>query len=155
LILLLVLYRTSEPGPDLPVRPELRMKRPIPPFSLTERSGKMITNQDLAGKIWVAGFFYTTCPGPCPLVTGELAKIQEEVAGDPHVQLVTFTVDPQTDTPEVLAKYADSYHADANKWWFLTGPEKPLYALIQDGFLQSVEDNRGKPTEPGQFTVTH
>jgi protein SCO1/2 len=156
-ILVVVMYRgTESSAPDYPPPTTSgQMHRMIPPFSLTERSGKQITNRDLAGKIWVADFIYTTCPGPCPLVTAEMAKIQQALAGDPHVQLVTFTVDPQTDTPGVLAKYADSYHADPNRWWFLTGQEKPLYDLIQNGFLQAVQDNRGQPAEAGQFTVTH
>ncbi len=159
-----------------PVSPssELRKFTIIPPFTLTERSGRTITNQDLSGKIWVADFVYTTCPGPCPLVTASMAKIQKATEHDQRVQLVTFTVDPEndtvpvlaayaskfgadpkTDTPDVLAKYADKFGADPNRWWFLTGPEKPLYHLIQDGFYQVVEDNRGQPLQEGQFTVTH
>jgi len=134
---------------------ELRKMSIVPPFALTERSGKTITNHDLAGKIWVADFIYTTCPGPCPMITAGMAKIQEEVAHDPQVQLVTFTVDPETDTPAVLAKYADQFGADPYRWWFLTGPEKPLYDLIQNGFLQVVQDNSGQPTQPGQYKVTH
>lgn len=126
--------------------------RIVPPFALTERSGKTITNHDLAGKIWVADFIYTTCPGPCPLVTAGMAKLQDAVAHDPHVQLVTFTVNPETDTPPVLAQYADRFKADPNRWWFLTGPEKPLDDLIENGFLQAIQDNRG---QPGPFTVTH
>jgi cytochrome oxidase Cu insertion factor (SCO1/SenC/PrrC family) len=127
----------------------------VPPFALTERSGKTITNNDLFGKIWVADFVYTTCPGPCPLITASMAKVQAAVAHDANVQLVTFSVDPANDTPEVLAAYADHFGADKNRWWFLTGAEKPVYALIRDGFFQAVEDNRGKPPEPGQFVVTH
>jgi cytochrome oxidase Cu insertion factor (SCO1/SenC/PrrC family) len=134
---------------------ELKPIRSVPPFALTERSGKTITNQDLAGKIWVADFVYTTCPGPCPAITASMARLQADVLPDPQVQLVSFTVDPQNDTPPVLAKYADRFGADPNRWWFLTGPEKPLYALIQNGFLQAVQDNRGAPLDPGQFTVTH
>ena len=84
-----------------------------------------------------------------------MAKLQDAVAHDPHVQLVTFTVDPQTDTPAVLAKYADQFGADPNRWWFLTGPEKPLYDLIQNGFLQAVQDNSGQPPQEGQYKVTH
>src|SRR5471032_1869529 len=84
-----------------------------------------------------------------------MAKIQQVEAGDPHVRLVTFTVDPQTDTPPVLAAYADKFGADPNRWWFLTGPERPLYDLIQNGFLQIVQDNRGQPPQEGQFIVTH
>ncbi|HEX4139948.1 MAG TPA: SCO family protein [Candidatus Methylacidiphilales bacterium] len=154
-IALVVLYRATDTGPQMPPRQRLPKMSIIPPFTLTERSGKIITNSDLSGKVWVADFIYTTCPGPCPLVSAALAKIQQNVAGDPHVQLVTFTVDPQTDTPQVLAAYADHFHADPNKWWFLTGPEKPLYALIQNGFLQAVQDNHGQPLEDGQGTVTH
>jgi protein SCO1/2 len=153
LLVLLALYRTTGGGP--PARPHLPRMSVIPPFTLTERSGRIIKNTDLDGKVWVADFVYTTCPGPCPLVTAEMAKIQQAEAGDPHVQLVTFTVDPQTDTPAVLAAYADKFHADPDKWWFLTGPEKPLYALIENGFLQAVQDNRGQPQQDGQFTVTH
>lgn len=125
------------------------------PFSLTERSGRTITNADLRGKIWVANFVYTTCPGPCPLVTAGVAKVQEATKEDPNVRLVTFSVDPQNDTPAVLAAYAQKFHADPDRWLFLTGPEKPVYNLIQNGFYQAVQDNRGQPLEPGQFTVTH
>jgi len=89
------------------------------------------------------------------MITANMAKIQTATKDDPRVQLVTFTVDPQVDTPALLAAYADKYAADPNKWWFLTGPEKPLYNLIQNGFYQVVEDNRGKPPEEGQFQVTH
>jgi protein SCO1/2 len=127
----------------------------IPGFALTERSGRTITNHDLAGKIWVADFIYTTCPGPCPLVTAKMAKLQDAVANDPRVQLVTFTVDPDNDTPAVLAKYADQFNADPNRWWFLTGPKKPLYDLIQNGFLQVVQDNTGKPLTDGENRVSH
>jgi protein SCO1/2 len=134
---------------------ELKKMSIVPPFALTERSGRTITNHDLAGKIWVADFIYTTCPGPCPLITAGMAKVQEAVAHDPQVQLVSFTVDPDTDTPAVLSKYADQYGADPNRWWFLTGPQKPLFDLIQNGFLQVVQDNSGQPPQPGQFKVTH
>jgi protein SCO1/2 len=137
-----------------PSSPGLRKMSIVPPFALTERSGKTLTNHDLAGRIWVADFIYTTCPGPCPLITAGMAKLQDAVARDPRVQLVSFTVDPRTDTPAVLAKYADRFGADPDRWWFLTGPEKPLYELIQNGFLLAVQDNRGQPSQEGQ-PVTH
>jgi protein SCO1/2 len=133
----------------------LRSYGAVPSFSLTERSGKTITNHDLDGKIWVADFIFTTCPGPCPIISANMAKLQSKLAGDPRVQLVSFTVDPQDDTPPVLSAYADRLGADPQRWWFLTGPEKPLYDLIQKGFYQAVQDNHGKQLEPGQFVVTH
>ena len=155
-IVMLVLYRSIEwRAPVNPATQALRKIAIVPPFALTERSGKTITNHDLAGKIWVADFVYTTCPGPCPIITAGMAKIQDAVAHDPQVQLVTFTVDPDTDTPAVLAAYADKFGADPNRWWFLTGPKQPLFDLIQNGFLQVVQDNSGQPPVEGQFKVTH
>jgi protein SCO1/2 len=127
----------------------------VPPFSLTERSGRTITNHDLAGKIWVADFIFTTCPGPCPIISGNMALLQSRLAGDDRVQLVSFTVDPKDDTPAVLSAYADRLGASPQHWWFLTGPEKPLYDLIRNGFYQSVQDNHGKKLEAGQFVVSH
>ncbi|HEY0256749.1 MAG TPA: SCO family protein [Candidatus Methylacidiphilales bacterium] len=153
-ILVVLAVRFLVPGRVSPSS-ELRRFTIVPPFALTERSGKTITNNNLTGKIWVADFVFTTCPGPCPFITASMARLQEAVASDPHVQLVTFTVDPQNDTPEVLAAYARTYNADPNRWWFLTGPEKPLYDLIQNGFYQVVQDNRGQPLQEGQFIVTH
>jgi protein SCO1/2 len=154
LIVGVVVYRATNPAPPA-ASSELRRFTIVPPFTLTERSGKNITNHDLAGKIWVADFIYTTCPGPCPIITASMAKLQDAVAHDPRVQLVSFTVDPQTDTPAVLAAYADKFGADPYRWWFLTGPEKPLYELIQNGFYQVVQDNRDQPPQDGQFQVTH
>jgi protein SCO1/2 len=151
-VLLVIRYVSGGPatGPS-----ELKRINIVPPFALTERSGRTITNSDLFGRIWVADFVYTTCPGPCPLVTASMAKVQEAVAHDPLVQLVTFTVDPQNDTAPVLAAYADHFGADKSRWWFLTGTEKSIYTLIRNGFFQPVEDNTGKPPEEGQFKVTH
>jgi cytochrome oxidase Cu insertion factor (SCO1/SenC/PrrC family) len=138
-------------------RPEVELSRygAVPSFSLTERSGRIITNADLAGKIWIADFIFTTCPGPCPIISANMARLQGELASDPHVQLVSFTVDPRDDTPAVLAAYAEAHGADPQRWWFLTGPEAPLYDLIQKGFFQSVQDNHGQVLQPGQFLVTH
>jgi protein SCO1/2 len=154
IIVLLLAARAIYPGPPAAAS-DLRRINIIPPFGLTERSGKTITNTDLLGKIWVAAFVYTTCPGPCPLVTASMAKLQDAVAHDPNVQLVTFTVDPTTDTPAVLSSYADQYHADKNRWWFLTGSEKQMYDLIRKGFFLPVENNTGQPLEAGQYKVTH
>ncbi|MCE0498101.1 MAG: SCO family protein [Methylacidiphilales bacterium] len=154
LILGVVAYHFATQG-SVSHASKLRRINDVPPFVLTERSGRTITNQDLRGKIWVADFIFTTCPGPCPLITANMAKVQDAVAHDPHVQLVTFTVDPQDDTPAVLAAYANKFGADPNRWWFLTGPEKSLDDLIENGFYQVVQDNRGHPLEPGQFIVTH
>jgi protein SCO1/2 len=157
LVILVLLAWTwfSHPEPQDTSAAALRKYAVVPPFSLTERSGRNVTNHDLLGKIWVADFIFTTCPGPCPLVTAGMAKIQDAVQHDPQVQLVTFTVDPTDDTPAVLSAYADKFDADHYRWWFLTGPEKPLYDLIQNGFYQVVQDNHGQQLQPGEYVVTH
>jgi protein SCO1/2 len=150
-LVVLTISLHAQHGYDVP----LKVYGIVPPFSLTERGGKTITNQDLKGKIWIADFIFTTCPGPCPLISANMAKLQTKLAGDNQVQLVSFTVDPQDDTPAVLSAYADRLGADPQHWWFLTGPEKPLYELIENGFYQAVQDNHGKKLEPGQYVVSH
>jgi cytochrome oxidase Cu insertion factor (SCO1/SenC/PrrC family) len=127
----------------------------VPPFALMERGGRTITNNDLLGKIWVADFIYTTCPGPCPIVSASMAQLQKATANDPQVQLVTFTVDPTTDTPGVLSDYADKLGASKTRWWFLTGGEKQIYDVVRNGFLLPIQDNSGQQLEPGQYKVTH
>ncbi len=155
IIVLLACWRLLSPPPVASGLALAQRKYFVPPFSLTERSGRTITNNDLLGKIWVADFVYTTCPGPCPLVSASMAKLQEATASDPRVQLVTFTVDPTTDTPAVLTDYADKLGANPSRWWFLTGSEKQIYDVVRHGFLLPIEDNSGKQLEPGQYKVTH
>jgi cytochrome oxidase Cu insertion factor (SCO1/SenC/PrrC family) len=84
-----------------------------------------------------------------------MAQLQSALTGDSRVQLVSFTVDPRHDTPAILAAYAGRLGADPRRWWFLTGPEKPLDDLIQNGFYQAVQDNAGRPLDPGQNLITH
>ncbi len=159
LVVVVIIVRITQPArytlEQTPPSTELKKMSIVPAFALTERSGKTITNHDLSGKIWVADFIYTTCPGPCPIITANFAKLQEQVAHDPRVMLVSFSVDPETDTPPVLAKYADQYGADPNRWWFLTGPEKQIDDLIGNGFFLVVQDNGGHPLQNGEFKVTH
>lgn len=98
-------------------------------FALTERSGKPVARADLAGTVWVAGFVFTRCSGPCPKVTGNMRKLQDLLAGT-RAKLVTFSVDPDFDTPEVLRGYADSVGADPERWWMLTGSKETIDGLI-------------------------
>ena len=106
-------------------------------FSLTERSGKGVGLAALRGKIWVADFIYTSCTDTCPLQTAEMAKIQEQWRDRPDLRLVSFTVDPARDTPQVLSGYADKFKADADRWLFLTGKKEQIAQLIQAGFRLS------------------
>lgn len=123
-------------------------------FTLIERSGNTVTRVDLEGKVWVASFFFTCCAGPCPQVSGTMAELSQALAAEPDVRLVSFTVDPERDTPQVLQKYADRYGADPKRWRFLTGPQETLYQLIEKSFFLAVHQNDGKERTPGN-EVTH
>ncbi len=109
---------------------------PVPDFKLTERSGKVVSRNDLKGKVWVAAFVFTHCTGPCPHVSKTLAQLQKELklAETPDLRLVTFTIDPDRDTPDALKKYAENYRADPDRWLFLRGEESELHRLATDGF---------------------
>jgi cytochrome oxidase Cu insertion factor (SCO1/SenC/PrrC family) len=134
-------------APTPPATPDLDY--PVGAFSLTERSGKAVTDQDLRGKVWVASFVFTRCTGPCPAVTATVRRLQSELADQPDVMFVTFTVDPDRDRPDELKKYADHFKADPNRWLFLTGDEKAIHALVQRQFKQTATRKQGEDVKPG------
>lgn len=112
----------------------------VPDFSLVERSGRTVMLADLRGKVWVATFIYTRCTETCPTQSLQLFRLQGDFAAEPDLRLVSITVDPEHDTPEVLAQYARRYKADPERWLFLTGARPVIYALARDGFKLSVVD---------------
>ena len=122
----------------------------IPDFTLTERCGQPLRRADLDGKIWIVDFIYTTCPGPCPMLTSRLSDIQKAIGNDPDVRLVSISVDPESDTTKVLTEYAERYKAGPN-WFFCTGSKEAIYALIKEGFKFPVAD---APTSGGLITHT-
>ena len=109
----------------------------VPPFSLTERSGRRVGRHDLIGHVAVIDFIYTECTETCPTQSLQFAAIHREFAGTSDLRLISITVDPRHDTPEVLARYAARYGAD-DRWWFLSGDEREIYCLARDGFHLSV-----------------
>jgi len=111
----------------------------VAPFALQERGGRTVLREDLAGRPWVACFVFTRCSGPCPRVTSTMRKVQDGLPPASTARLVSFSVDPEWDTPEVLARYADAVGADPERWLFLTGPEKTVDDLIRKSFLSPVE----------------
>jgi protein SCO1/2 len=121
----------------------------VPEFVLTERSGKNTTLADLRGAIWIADFIYTTCRDTCPLQTAEMAKLQEQLKDETRLRLVSISVDPETDTPIVLSRYADRYKADASRWLFLTGAKDQISRLIEEGFRLSAAPAREGSAEAG------
>ena len=111
----------------------------VPSFQLTNQNGQPFGSSQLAGKIWVADFIYTTCPGPCPMISGRMSELQKPLEKT-DVHLVSFSVDPEKDTPAVLRGYAEKLQAEPERWDFLTGPKSVIYKLSHDGFKLAVSD---------------
>ena len=123
----------------------------VPPFQLTDQTGQSFDSQSLDGHIWVADFIYTTCPGPCPMMSSQMRRVQISTAGTPDVALVSFTVDPEHDSPPVLAAYAKHFTADPARWHFLTGEPGRLNDLGLNAFkLNSVD---GSLTHSTRFVL--
>ena len=101
----------------------------VPQFQLTSQADQPFDSRTLDGHIWVADFIYTTCDGPCPMMSHQMRGIQNSTGATPELKLVSFTVDPAHDTPPVLAKYAGHFKADPARWYFLTGEMERLNEL--------------------------
>lgn len=131
--------------------PELPVMGQVPAFELVAQDGRRFDRTRLDGKIWVADFIFTTCGGPCPLMSHQMRRVEEAVAGYPDVRLVSFTVDPRNDTPEVLAAYARRYQANTDRWFFLTGEQERLNALGLQAFKLNGVD--GQMTHSTRFVL--
>jgi cytochrome oxidase Cu insertion factor (SCO1/SenC/PrrC family) len=121
----------------------------IAPFSLTERSGRTVTRDDLMGKVWVLNFIYTKCTETCPTQSLQIARLQQEFAVARDLRFVSITVDPQHDTREVLGAYADRYSADRERWLFLTGDKREIYCLAKALNLGVVDPSDPNPLACG------
>jgi len=114
----------------------------VPDFSFINQAGDSVFRDDFAGKVIVTDFIFTSCPGICPTLTTHMGKVQEAYKKDNDVQILSFSVDPTYDTPEVLRAYVDKYDIDNKRWMLLTGNKEKMYDLIQNGFrLSAYEDS--------------
>ncbi len=114
----------------------------VGPFRLEERSGRSVTADDLADRVAIASFIFTRCPLSCPRISGVMQGLQRRLSGT-GVQLVSFSVDPEHDTPAVLRSYAERFGASPDRWWFLTGAKSSIYELIRHRFKLSVMESAG------------
>jgi protein SCO1 len=131
--------------------PPLSVMSQLAPFQLTAQTGQPFDSKSLEGHVWVADFIYTTCPGPCPLMSHHMSELQSQTADTPDVKIVSFTVDPATDTPPVLAEYSQHYKADASRWYFLTGDQAKLNEIGRNGFKLNPVD--GSMIHSVRFTL--
>jgi protein SCO1/2 len=115
--------------------PSLPSYAVVPDFTLTDQTGTQFNSPDaLRGQVWIADFIFTNCDGPCPRMSSQMHQVQTALSGANGVRLVSFTVDPARDTPEVLAAYSRHFQAETGKWFFLTGPTQTLQHLSRDVF---------------------
>jgi|NOAtaT_6_FD_contig_61_1951495_length_3198_multi_4_in_0_out_0_3 protein SCO1/2 len=114
----------------------------VGPFAFVSQNGDVITQDSLAGFIFVADVFFSTCPGICPKMSAGMQKIQDAYRNDPTVKLLSISVDPEHDSVPVLRDYADRYEAVDHKWYFLTGNKKEIYQFAhQEFFFRATEDS--------------
>jgi len=115
---------------------ELPTYNTVAPFQLTAQNGEeFLSDAHLKGKVWLADFIFTTCTGPCPRMSARMKRLQQEFAELPDVRLVSFTVDPETDTPEVLAEYGQRFGAEEGRWYLLTGDSATLHRVNRKDFM--------------------
>lgn len=114
----------------------------VPDFSLINQQSNNLTLSDLSGKVWIADFIFTNCPTICPKMTLEMANLQSEFDSQ-KINFVSFTVDPERDTTDVLSRYAKQHGADENRWHFLTGDKEQIYKLANEGFKLAAAYHEG------------
>lgn len=109
-------------------------KKRVPNFSFINQDGKIITQEDYKGKVYVVEFFFTSCPTICPRMNKNLIEVQNAFNGNEDFGIASFTITPEIDTPEVLKDYAERYGVTNPNWNFMTGEEKDIYDLANVGF---------------------
>ncbi|MEO8503058.1 MAG: SCO family protein [Acidobacteriota bacterium] len=122
----------------------------LPEFSLTDSDGQALSRRDLEGSPWIASFIFTRCGGVCPLITEQMKALGKRFPAASRVARVSITVDPEFDTPAVLADYATKHGVGsltASRWHFLTGPPQVVRPLILQGFHLALEQG-ATPQEP-------
>lgn len=143
----LAIYQPSMVNPELVDTTVQYVKKyhTIADFSLINQNGDTITQNDYEGKIYVADFFFTTCPSICPIMTKNMAGIQEHIKKDPEVMLLSHSVTPQIDSVAQLKKYAIEKGVDDSKWNLVTGDKKQIYELARKSYLAVKDDGDGGP----------
>ncbi|MBT3871061.1 MAG: SCO family protein [Flavobacteriaceae bacterium] len=122
-------------------KPRLAKIGKVPEFSFTNQNQKTITNKSYHNKVYIVEFFFTTCPSICPIMNQNMVKIQDQFFGNPNLGIASLTIDPITDTPEVLKEYAIQYKITNPNWNLLTGNKETIYKFANSGFNLYVGEN--------------
>ena len=134
-------------GPKIPLSEGDTLYHTIPDFSFTDQNGKTFGSDDLKGKIYVANFFFTSCPTICPKMQTLVKKLhdQDDFKTLEDLKIVSFTVDPDNDTSQKLKQFEAEVHADGNRWKFLTGNRDSIYALAYKGYMANAMPDSAAP----------
>jgi protein SCO1/2 len=120
----------------------------MPSFELRDQRGATVRDADLHGRVLIVDFIFTSCPDICPLLTDQLAGLRKKLPEDAALAYVSFSVDPEHDTPEQLKAFAKVHAADHANWYFLTGPLASVREIVTKGFKQAMEIEPEKPGKP-------
>lgn len=163
------IYKLHQPPPSLPVyAPNMvdeslvdptvqyvRNHHVIPDFQLINQNGDTITQANYEGKIYVADFFYTTCPSFCTELTESFLQLQEKLKDDDEVMLLSHTVTPEIDTPEQLKRYAVQKGVHDDKWNLVTGSKKEIYDLARKSYCVVKEGTDEGIESGGKYDMIH
>lgn len=121
----------------------------LEPFSLLNQEARPVTLDGLRGRVWVADVIFTRCAGPCVQMTQRMRELEATLGPQSPVEFVSFTTDPEFDTPEVLKTYARRFGADSSRWQFITGPKPELFRVMIDGLkFTALEKKPEDRTDP-------
>lgn len=113
----------------------------IPDFSFTNQEGQTVTQSDFKNKVYVADFFFVTCPTICPIMKKNMLTVYKEFKDNPDVKILSHTIDPEHDTPDVLKKYASDLGVTGSMWQFVTGDREKIYDIGQKHYMVSAMED--------------
>jgi protein SCO1/2 len=136
----------------LELRPELPVLVEAPDFSLINQEGEQVDRASFKDRVWIADFIFTRCAGPCLTMSHHMSEIHKAFAGDARVMFASFSVDPDFDSPPVLAQYAERHNATDGRWQFLTGAGERIESVAIEGFKLKVGS---EPPVEGMLRIFH
>ncbi|MBD98736.1 MAG: SCO family protein [Verrucomicrobia bacterium] len=145
----LPIFSPSQINPEL-VDPSLQFERgqhTIDDFELIDQNNNSFSQKNLKDKIYVADFFFTTCPTICPDMSGQLKRVQDAYSDQDDFMILSHTVQPEVDSPKVLKAYADLYEANTDQWVFVTGKKATIYDLARKSYFAAVTEGDGGPDD--------
>ena len=156
-LLLILVTSCGDTGPEAGTLPVLGLievsevgdtvYHTIPDFALLDQDSSLITQETVAGKIWVSDFFFTSCPTICPKMSQQMIRLHDAFIDEPGVVLLSHSIDPEYDTVPVLKAYSDALEINPAKWHLMTGEQDEMYELAEAYMVSAAED----PNAPGGF----